>query len=664
MIEIRSLRDLLRLFFIFRREFLWAVGVTAVVAVLGAFLLPTKFESTARLLVKPGLENSTLPIEAADRQTLISPSTQRDPVVDEEKMLTGRTIVHLVAQRYLDEIPSYQPQGFWQVIKYSLKEAAGAVFDLLRRTLQLLGIVEEQSAVERLATKLEKNFSVSHEAGSAVMELSFTWDNPTVAQKVMQTWVSIYLEERLHALERKSLYTFYESEAGKVAEQINGLKKQLQVQLVKINGISAKERLENLTNQINRMTDARSGALSDLAGARSFLNSAREQLKRLPAESITDRLISLNPNQLDLKLKLNGLNLDRTRLLSTYREDAPPVRDLEANISAIQALINAEAERIERSRNVAPNAIVSNLRQQILDTELHEQQLNGQLSNYEKHLKQMQQERSQVLTDEPQVSQLQMQLQSAEQSFALYANSQEKARINRELDNSQISNIAQIEHATFNPSRTFPKSLLIIFLALPAGFAVGLLTLYLCYLLDQRIHDGDQIESTFKVPLWTTLLDVDDSAEQAASPFFMASIYRIYGLLPIEQVEQRGLSLGLTSARPGEGVSFITEKLQTLLQERGYRVRLGGDAPASPGEIVLIDASALLSNQEAFIKLRRADLIALVIEARQSTVPMVEHALSILTIAHKTVNGIILNRRRFEIPESLLKRFARWRSVI
>ena len=33
-----------------------------------------------------------------------------------------------------------------------------------------------------------------------------------------------------------------------------------------------------------------------------------------------------------------------------------------------------------------------------------------------------------------------------------------------------------------------------LFLAVPFGLAVGLLVVYLCYLLDQRIHDGGLVE--------------------------------------------------------------------------------------------------------------------------------------------------------------------------
>ncbi len=114
MIEIRSFRDLLRLFFIFRREFKLAAIAALVIILLGAFLLPAKYESTARLLVKPG-RDSTLPIEISNRQALVMPSTQRDPIVDEERLLTGRPIVRAVAEHYLEVIDNAPPpEGFFE----------------------------------------------------------------------------------------------------------------------------------------------------------------------------------------------------------------------------------------------------------------------------------------------------------------------------------------------------------------------------------------------------------------------------------------------------------------------------------------------------------------------------------------------------------------------
>ncbi|MDP1092345.1 hypothetical protein Q6316_29290, partial [Klebsiella pneumoniae] len=78
---------------------------------------------------------------------------------------------------------------------------------------------------------------------------------------------------------------------------------------------------------------------------------------------------------------------------------------------------------------------------------------------------------------------------------------------------------------------------------------------------------------------------------------FNASIYRLYSLLKPDRIAEQGLTLGLTSARHGEGVTFVVEQLRQLLLENGVNVRVGGLAPAEPGEVVLLDASALLANR-------------------------------------------------------------------
>ncbi|MGV8604496.1 lipopolysaccharide biosynthesis protein, partial [Pseudomonas aeruginosa] len=74
-----------------------------VIIVLGAFVLPAKYESNARLLLKPD-RHSTLPIQLSKPAALVMPSTQRDPIVDEERLLTGRPIIRPVAMRYLEEL--------------------------------------------------------------------------------------------------------------------------------------------------------------------------------------------------------------------------------------------------------------------------------------------------------------------------------------------------------------------------------------------------------------------------------------------------------------------------------------------------------------------------------------------------------------------------------
>ena len=664
MIEIRTFRDLLRLFFIFFREFKLAVIATLVVVLLGAFLLPTSYESSARLLIKPGRETSTLPIEMADRQAIVMPGAMRDPILDEERMLTGRPISRQVAERYLEQLANApKPDGFFAAIKYGVGQVANGAVELVRGFLQLIGLTEKQTPVDRLATKLEKKFSVTHASGSSVMEISFRWSDPVVAQAVVQSWVELYMQERTRALGRKSLYDFYLTQSQASEKEILGYKQQLADKLNELGAVSIDEHLQDLAERINQLRSDRFYTSRLISSTEGSLATLAQQIQGLPKEVSTVRELSLNPVHQNLVRMLNDKRAERQDLLRTFTENAPPVKSIDENILYLEQMVKAEAATVQASQTLAPNPIAERLRSNLMDQQADLARLKAQLLRQDGHLEKLEQDRARALAAEPELARLQRVLTAAERNFALYNESLEKARIDRELDDSRISNIAIIEHATLNPSRVFPKSLLMIFLALPLSVLVGLLVLYLCYLLDQRIHDGGRIEERFSVPLWTTLPEIEEG-KPGQNTAFLAALYRLYGQLPLERIEQQGLTFGLTSARRGEGVSFIVEHLAKLLAERGLKVRVDGEQPCQAGEVVLLDASGLLSNPQAFVQLRRADLIALVVEAQKSTVPTVEHALGVLSTAFGKVDGVIINRRRFEVPTRVLQLIATARGAV
>lgn len=661
MIEIRTFRDLLRLFFIFFREFKLAVIATLVVVLLGAFLLPTSFESSARLLVKPGRDTNTLPIEMADRQSIVLPATQRDPILDEERMLTGRPISRQVAERYLEQLANApRPEGFLATLKYYVGQVTGGAIELVRSFLQLIGLSEDQTPVDRLATKLEDKFSVTHAPGSSVMEIRFRWSDPAVAQSVVQSWVELYMEERTRALGRRSLYDFYLNQSDASAAEILKLKKELAENMERLGAVEIEAHLGNLSDRINQLRNDRFNSRRLISSTEGSLATLEQQIKDLPREIRTVREIALNPVHQDLLRTLNGKRAERQDLLRTFTENAPPVKSIDETIANLEAMVKSEAATVQVSQNQAPNPISERLRSNFMDQQSDLARLKAQLVRQEEQLKQLEAERTNVMSQEPELARLQRELTAAEKNFVLYNESLEKARIDRELDNSRISNIAMIEQATYNPSRVFPKSILMILLALPLSILVGFLAVYICYLLDQRIHDGGRFAARFGIPLWTTLPEVSGDASQNSA--FLAALYRLYGLLPLDQLDERGLVFGLTSARRGEGVSFIIDKLRRLLEERGHKVRVGG-APAQPGEVVLLDASALLSNPEAFVSLRRADLVALVVEAQQSNIPTVAHAIGVLNTAFNKIDGVIINRRRFEVPDRVLRAMAKVRGA-
>ncbi|WP_122424792.1 GumC family protein [Pseudomonas viridiflava] len=654
MINIRSFRDLLRLLFIFRREVKMTVVATFVVVLLGALLLPNRYESTALLLVKPGRDSSTVPIELSNRQAIVVPSALRDPLLDEERMLTGRPIMRKVSEKYLAELSRAEPEtGVLASIKNGLKSVVGAVVGAGRSVLQFIGLVEKRTQAERMAEDLEKNFKVRHEPGSSVMELTFTWNDPTTAQTVLKTWIEEYQLQRTKTLGRVSLYTFYESEVKNTGDNIISYKKQIQNYLNQLSAVSISQRLADTSQGLNDLRTERNNTTRAIASTKAGLDLLKKQLAAQPKTVSAGRELTLNPNRQDLQNRINGKEVERQELLRSFKEQAPPIRAVNEEINNLKKLLNEQDATVQRSESITPNPIYNRMQNVYADQQTSFARLQTQLTQQNTQIAQLEADRQQALNLEPELSRLQNELDAAEKSYALYTDSLEKARIDRELDNSQISNIATIEEATYNPSRVFPKSLLMVLLAFPLSLVVGALALYFFYLLDQRIHDGDKIESTFKVPVWTTLPDLEHAQERSAA--FISNLHRVYGILPLDQVDEKGLTLGFTSVKAGAGVSFVIERLAALLIEQGHQVRTENRAPARPGEIVLINASGVSTNQEAFVLLRNADLILLVVRAKDTTVPMLEDTLHNLNTAFKKVDGVIINRRRFEVPENVLK---------
>lgn len=654
MIDIRSLRDLIRLFYIFNRQFRLALVTTAVLAVLGAFLLPHKYVSDARLLVKPGRENMTAPIDAGDRQTIYPQSTTRDPIVDEEKMITGRPVLMEVARLYLNEMSAEKPkEGVFASIKSGLKTAKRAVGKVVAEGLSFIGLAEVQSEEEALAELLAARFQVSHGPGSNVMELSFTWNDPQQAQRVLQTWVRVYLDQRTAALGRKGLVLFYEGKVRDVDQQIESAKSLLRTRLEEINGTSAQERLDNLGKRLNDLRTRLAEIVAERNALQNGISFAAGRARALPKESVSERDLSQSASWQALSAQLAELKRQRADALRVFKDTAPTILALNESIATLESQLKAEDRVVQRSEKRTPNELNVSMERNQLEKSVRLQELNTLYAAFDKEIADLQATRHKVLEHEPELARLEQVLSVAEKSRGLYLDSLERARIDQALDDQRINNIAEIQEATLNPTRSSPKSLLLILMALPAGGMVGLLVVYLCSLFDQRIHDGGRFEERFGVPLWSTVKDI---TEGGPDNDFHASLYRIYGTLPLERIKQEGLVLGLASARAGEGVSFIAARLKTLLEAQALQVRVNPEVvQAAPGEVVLLEASGLHSNREAFVRLSQANLIVLVVEARASTIPVVDNALGVLRTAFRKVDGVIVNRRRFELPPKVLR---------
>lgn len=655
MIEIRSIKDIVRLFYIFRREFLYGAATTLLIAVLGALFLPKRFESQAQLLIKPATDQQIAP-PVNGGNTNFQPSTQRDPVLDEQLLLTSWPVVQQVAAAYLHALAQPPAPGLWAHAKYYLGRSMGAMKEGLRRILVGLGILDAASPLDRAVRDLSKSFSVGHESGSNIIDISIRWSDPIIAQALNKQWIDAYFDAHAKATGAAQLYAFYQQQSAQLGRHIQDLKQQIRQRLAGMDTRGVQQQLDSIGTQLQRLRQQRQDAVDGGFSTQALLRSASAQLDILPAETINSRQISLNPTKQDLRLKLNSLQEQRITLLRTYQPGAPPIREIEQSIKAMQTALAQTTDVVQLSKNLSPNAIAAKLRQDIADGKNQVARLQGMQASLEAQINELQQERSQVLAIEPALNRLSLQLNAAEQTFTRYTDYLLHISMARDLNTKRLNDVRLVEPPTFMPARTFPKTMLILLLAPVAALAVGAFTIFLCHLLDLRIHDGKCVQTRLQQCLWATLPELGKKPSASVTERFEAGLQHILQLLPHERLHEKGLRVALTSCHSDEDVRFISQRLVAAAKSSGYHARLAADAepptPAAPGELLFIAAKSVDAALMT-IQLRAADIRLLLIAAHHTDLTQAQHAVELLQKLFGAVDGLILCRQRLDIPVPL-----------
>ena len=104
----------------------------------------------------------------------IQPATLRDPILDEEQILTSAPVISKVADAYREDLEHAKNESLWKRVKAQVRVVTGAIKDGFDAALAFVGIIDRQTPQEKLASSLAKALKVSHESGADVMELNLT----------------------------------------------------------------------------------------------------------------------------------------------------------------------------------------------------------------------------------------------------------------------------------------------------------------------------------------------------------------------------------------------------------------------------------------------------------------------------------------------------------
>jgi uncharacterized protein involved in exopolysaccharide biosynthesis len=458
---------------VFRRRGLILFTFLVVVAgtILVTLLLPNRYDSRMKILVKNQRVDVAITPEATTglNAPVIDNDVSENQINSEIELLTSRDLLTQV------------------VIETGMAKSESSLFG---------SPPPESQRVEKAVNRLSKDLNIAPVRKANIITVSYTSGSPQMAAAVLKKLGDLYLDKHLKLNHPTGASDFFKDKAQEYETQLKNSEQNLS-DFQQQNNLIALSQQKDLTLQ--KTAEARTKMLdaeAALSEATDKITRVEQQLATIPKRIITQS--KQLPNQYSaehLNTMIVELQNKRTQLLTKYRPDDRLVREVDSQIRTTQ-----DAMAKAQSQSLVEEATDLNPLRQTLETELSRARLDqagakarrdtlaGQLQQYDAALKKL--EGDTIKHDD-----LQRQKKESEDNYQLYAKKREEARIADELDRQKITNVSIAEAATVPQIPSSPNRPVNLMLGLFLAGVLSLCSVFSAELLSDAVHTPHQLEA-------------------------------------------------------------------------------------------------------------------------------------------------------------------------
>jgi len=233
---------------------------------------------------------------------------------------------------------------------------------------------QRQEADQAALKVLQGGFEASTAPQNNVVRLTFKHSDPMAAALILNTWIDEYQVYR-RTVFKDTTGPLLERQKQDFDAQLSVADRALQSFLAQHGVGDFQAAKTTYASVYDTVTKSLYDAQSQLATDRAKLAEIEANLKSLSPEMSTERDLDLSvPN------KIFALKQQRQELLSRYLPAAQPVKDLDAQIAAYQAMMASGNGVGEQAHKMGVNPIYQDALTQKLNTEADIASLNGRIA--------------------------------------------------------------------------------------------------------------------------------------------------------------------------------------------------------------------------------------------------------------------------------------------
>lgn len=522
---------------------------------------------------------------------------------------------------------------------------------LLQQTIDKLRL-QDQEGKPLEVEKLRKSLILKIVGGTDVLRISYTSPDPEQSAAVVNTIMSLYLENDIltNRAEAAETRQYMAKQLPKTQEAVNNAEVALRIFKQKHQIADLSEETRSAVATIGNLDNEMNNVKAQLDDVNAQTNELRQKVELNSQEAIAVSALSQSPAVQGVLTQLQETDRQLAIERSRFLDDNPVIINLEAKKASLTSLLQQQVGQTAGNQTQIPPSLLQigelrqNLIQNFLQSEVQRFGLAKRLSSlynsratYEQRVKII-----------PQLAQNQRELErKVEVAESTYQTLLKKVQELQLVENTNTASSRIIAQALVPKDPVAGKKVIVLLLGVMFGLFLATTTVLLLGMRDRSLNTLKEIRDVFRytllgiVPLSVKKVRRDSNVESITpkiavrdTPYSLTSeIYRmIQANLKFLSSDKVLKTIVVTSAVPKEGKSTVSANLAAAIAQLGRKV-------------LLIDADMRVPSQHHLWELTNAVGLSEVLVGQAEfdvTVSKVMDNLDVLTAGVRPPNPLAL----------------------
>jgi uncharacterized protein involved in exopolysaccharide biosynthesis len=354
----------------------------------------------------------------------------------------------------------------------------------------------QAAQIEEATRRLAKDLVITPAKKANIIEVKYSSGSPALAVAVLRKVQDLYLEKHLKLHRPPGTYDFFKTKASEYEGELRSAERERSNFQQSMNVISLTQQKDQT---VLKLAEAKSKLMETNAYVREVgdrIGKVEQQLQSLQPRIVTQSRTL--PNQYSAE-RLNTLIVElqnrRTQLLTKFRPDDRLVKEVDQQIRTTRAALDRASTESATEQSTGLNPLRQSLetelakgRVDLAGAEGRHEMLLGQVAQYETQL-------SRLEASTAPYEDLNRKVKQSEESYQLYKQKEEEARITDELDQNKITNVSVAEAPAQPQLPARPNRPLNVTLGIVLGLLLSAASVFVVELMRDTVTTPRELEA-------------------------------------------------------------------------------------------------------------------------------------------------------------------------